>query len=261
MKTWIWIDGAFREEAFLPAADRAFRFGMSVFETIAVCDGRALFWDEHLARLRTACAAAEFAEPEVSGHPDLSGRTGMLRIYVTAGDGGPLLAADAPRVVALFEEAPLPGREEFSRGLRLVVSRAPVCPVLGGWKTGNYWPHVQALRSARAQGCDEAVLVNPQGAVLSAAMANLFVVTGDRFLTPPRVFGARDGVVAAWVRDHVPVEVAPLTVESLLSATECFVTNSRLGVFPVVDIEGRVLPARAAGDWLASLYREEVLRQ
>lgn len=261
MKTWIWSDGGFREEGVLPVTDRAFRFGMSVFETVAVCDGRALFWEGHMVRLRQACAAAEFTGPDLSGHPDLAGRTGMLRVYVTAGDGGPLLAADAPRVVVLFEEAPLPTPAETARGLRLAISRAPVGSVLGGWKTGNYWPHVQAMRMAREQGCDEAVILNPQGAVISAAMANLFLVTGDRLLTPPLVFGARDGVVRAWVRDQVPVEEAPLTVENLHTATECFVTNSRLGVFPVSEIEGRPLPSRTAGAWLSALYREEVLRQ
>jgi branched-subunit amino acid aminotransferase/4-amino-4-deoxychorismate lyase len=86
-------------------------------------------------------------------------------------------------------------------------------------------------------------------------------VQGDRVLTPPLALGARDGVVRAWVADHIPVEESPLVVEDLASSAECFITNSRLGVAPVAEIDGRKLPSRAAGDWLAVLYREEILRQ
>ena len=51
-------------------------------------------------------------------------------------------------------------------------------PVLGGWKTGNYWPHVQAFATARENGFDEALVLNIEGAVISASMANVFFVFG-----------------------------------------------------------------------------------
>ena len=255
------MGGAFREGAAVPVTDRGFRYGMSLFETVAVFEGRLLFGHEHLTRLQRAGAAAEFAMPEIPAFPELPGKTGLLRIYVTAGDGAPSAPAESPRVFALFDEAEFPSAETLSHGLRLTVSRAPLASVLGGWKTGCYWPHVQAFAEARRQGFDEAVVCNLQGAVVSAAMANLFVVLGDRVVTPPLDFGARDGVVRAWVKDNIPVEEVPVMVEDLESAAECFVTNSRLGVVPVTEIDGRMLPSRSAGEWLAVLYREEILRQ
>jgi branched-subunit amino acid aminotransferase/4-amino-4-deoxychorismate lyase len=257
--TWTLVDGVFRPGAAVPVTDRGFRYGMSVFETFAVRAGRVLFRDEHVDRLRRACAAAEFLTPAIPAFPDLDGRTGMLRLYVTAGDGGPAQAADAGRVFALFDDAEMPGAT--GPGLRLTISRAPVPSVLGGWKTGNYWAHVQAWAEARRQGFDEAVVCNLQGAVMSAAMGNLFVLQGDRVLTPVLESGARDGVVRSWVAGRVPVEETQITVEDVVSAEEVFVTNSRLGVFPVAEIDGCRLPSRAAGDGLADLYREEILRQ
>lgn len=257
--TWTLVDGVFRPEAAVPVTDRGFRYGMSVFETFAVSVGRVLFRDEHEDRLRRACGAAEFATPTLRALPDLEGRTGMLRLYVTAGDGRPGQQAESSRVFALFEDGELP--DATGPGLRLTVSRAPVASVLGGWKTGNYWAHVQAFAEARRQGFDEAVVCNLQGAVMSAAMGNLFIVQAGRVLTPAREAGARDGVVRSWVTGHVPVEETQVTVEDLDSAEEVFVTNSRLGVFPVAEIDGRRLPARAAGEGLADLYREEILRQ
>lgn len=258
---WSLVDGAFQEGAAVPVTDRGFRYGMSLFETVAVFEGRLLFWDEHVLRLRKACAAAEFAMPSVPAFPELPGHAGMLRLYVTAGDGGPTAPAAAPRVFALFEPAEFPTAEAIARGLRLTVSRAPVASVLGGWKTGNYWPHVQAFSEAKRQGFDEAVICNMQGSVMSASMGNLFVVLGGRVVTPPLALGARDGVVRAWVGGHIPVEESLVVVEDLETAAECFVTNSRLGVVPVSEIDGRKLPSRAAGEWLAVSYREKILRQ
>jgi branched-chain amino acid aminotransferase len=259
--TWTLVDGAFREGAAVPVTDRGFRYGMSLFETVAVFEGRLLFWEEHLARLHRAGAAADFALPEIPAFPELPGATGMLRLYVTAGDGAPSARAEAPRVYALFESAVFPSPEAVARGLRLTVSRAPLASVLGGWKTGCYWPHVQAFGEARRQGFDESLVCNLQGAVVSAAMANVFVELGGRLVTPPLRDGARDGVVRSWVMANIPVEEGPVVVEDLDAAAEGFVTNSRLGVIPVSEIDGRVLPSRTAGNWLAALYREKILRQ
>ena len=241
--------------------DRGFRYGMSVFETVAVVEGRLLFWPEHRDRLLRACAAAGFAVPEVPDFPALPGETGMLRIYVTAGDGGPLAGAAAPRVFAIHEAADFPGPGRVSGGLRLMVSRAPLGSVLGGWKTGAYWPHVQALAEARRGGFDEALVCNVGGAVMSCAMANVFVVTKGRVRTPARSEGARDGVVRGWVTEKIAVEETRLALEDVEAAEECFVTNSRLGVFPVAEIDGRPLPSRGIGDWLREVYGEEIQRR
>jgi branched-subunit amino acid aminotransferase/4-amino-4-deoxychorismate lyase len=49
-------------------------------------------------------------------------------------------------------------------------------------------------------------------------------------------------------------------LEDAKTADECFLTNSRLGVMPVSEIDGRQLPSREAGMALAALYRERILR-
>ena len=85
---WTLVGGAFREGACIPVTDRGFRYGMSVFETLAVRQGRILFLDQHLAALKIACAAAGFRADGTEALSALEGLAdGMLRIYVTAGDG------------------------------------------------------------------------------------------------------------------------------------------------------------------------------
>lgn len=259
-RAWTFEDGTFRDGAQVSALDRGFRFGMSVFETLAIWKGQALFEKEHLQRLRHACDAAGFAFPESLAVKNLLPLpNGTLRFYVTAGEGRFLEPVSRPRTYAIFDETVFPGMDEIERGARVVLSRAPMPSVLGGHKTGNYWPHVQALGEARRENHDEALVLNAQGALVSAAMANVFLVSRGVVRTPAREMGARDGVVRDWVCRQLPVEETLLSVDDVENADECFLTNSRLGVMPVVEISGRRLPGRSMANHLASLYREKVL--
>ena len=43
-RAWTLVEGSFREGACVPLTDRGFRYGMSVFETLAVRHGKILFW-------------------------------------------------------------------------------------------------------------------------------------------------------------------------------------------------------------------------
>ncbi|MFZ0710277.1 MAG: aminotransferase class IV, partial [Terrimicrobiaceae bacterium] len=162
-RAWTLVEGAFREGAAVPVTDRGFRYGMSVFETLAVRQGRILFLDQHLSSLGIACAEAGFrmeTADSLSAFENLP--DGMLRIYVTAGDGTALASTGEFRTLAFFEPATFPRSEDVLRGARIAISRAPTVSVLGGWKTGNYWPRIQAFAASRANGFDETLMLNIQ---------------------------------------------------------------------------------------------------
>ncbi len=237
---------------------------MSVFETIAVYRGTPLFVREHLQRLRLACQAAGFVFPEGLSEQAIEAlatvnETGTFRLYISAGDGGPGQPVTESRVYALYEEISIPDEAEVALGWRTDVSRAPFPTILGGWKTGNYWASIQAMQEAKRGGFNEAIVSNAQGAVISASMGNLFVVVDGRLVTPALSMGSRDGVLRAWVMAQEPVEETLLSVDDLTSVEECFITNSRIGVMPVVAIADRPLPGFATGRRLAKLYREKIL--
>lgn len=257
---WTLSGGSFRPGAEIPLTDRGFRYGMSVFETIAVRRGVLLFWDAHIRRLRAACAAAGFpADLPDACDAILPLPDGMLRIYVTAGDGSPVQPAEGCRTYALFDAMTMPSEEDCRRGYAVTQSRAPVAAVLGGWKTGCYWPRIQALSVARQEGFDEVLVADGQGALVSAAMANVFVVREGILRTPAPGCGARDGVVRDWVRSRAAAEESLLTFDDLDAAEEIFLTNSRIGVMPVASLDGRPLASRTRANALAELYREEIL--
>lgn len=253
MKAWLWTSGAFTPADSLPLTDRGFRYGMSIFESLRVWNGRIEFWPQHQQRLLTACAERDFPLPEsalaaAGAVFESAGINGFARVYVTAGDGSPTAPVSAPRIFLLIE----PRERERDDCWELCFHDDPCRPLFGGVKTANYWFNTAALTHARARGFDEALLSNDLGEVLSACCANVFVVHGDRILTPARGSGCRMGVMREWVIQRRKVEERRLRREDIVNADEIFLTNSWLGVMPIATLEGRPLGPRRIGPKLAA---------
>jgi branched-subunit amino acid aminotransferase/4-amino-4-deoxychorismate lyase len=155
--------------------------------------------------------------------------TGVLRVYVTAGDGGPADAVQAPRVFALFE--PLAGNLPDWQTAEL--HPEPVTPFARGAKTGNYWVQCAAQSTARSAGFDHALLHDQEGRLLSAAMGNVFFVLDGTLCTPSTSLALRPGIMRAWVMAEQSVREVEMAVNRLKDAEEIFLTNSRLGVMPL----------------------------
>ena len=256
MSTWRCQSGLWERCAGVPIGDRGFRYGMSVFETVAIYRGRAIFLEAHLERLTRASSAMEWGEVVVSGIPEygVSAQfTGVVRLYITAGVGSP---GDSfcGSAYALFEECEVGA--EFS-AVRVASSLAPYLPRPGGWKTGNYWQNVDALTAARRMGADDALLFNPSGCLVCASMANVFLEIDGVWKTPAQETGARDGVVRDWVGQEMPVEEALIGPDDVAGCTACFLSNSRIGVRAVSEIDGR--PLRTDISALQRLYLNHVL--
>jgi len=226
---------------------------MSVFETIAVCEGRPLMLKEHLERLERAAESCRAGVPpaidrSIAGrtpalHFDFSQlETGLLRFYLTAGEGG-LEAPFAGNAYALFDEAEVGWNLP---ALRVASSAAPYLPRPGGWKTGNYWQNLDALAAAKRHGCDEALVFNPAGMLVGAAMANVFLQIEGRWVTPALETGARDGSVRAWVLGAMLVSEEIRDVEALQRCSAAFLTNSRIGIRAIAELDGRPLEVACA---------------
>jgi branched-subunit amino acid aminotransferase/4-amino-4-deoxychorismate lyase len=252
--SWIWREGAFAPFESLPLTDRGFRYGMAVFESLRITQGHAEFFEQHQSRLLQACAERELPveEAALSACAALfteGQASGFARIYVTAGDGGPAAPAEQPRVVVLLESRIPPGPDDsWEITLHDESYHAP----FGGLKTANYWFNTDAFAQARRRGFDETLLFNDRAEVVSASMANVFIVRDDRLYTPHRSTGARTGVVREWVMKRRKVVERRLRREDVVNADEIFLTNSWIGVMPVATVEGRPLGPRSVGPRLAA---------
>ncbi|MCS7009415.1 MAG: hypothetical protein NZL93_05710, partial [Chthoniobacterales bacterium] len=101
--------GELKPAGGVPVSDRGFRYGQHFFETIAVKGGRWGFYQEHLQILQRSGGAAGFVVREedwavvekAPEHPLFRGnpQEGVVRLFWTAGDGGP---ADPPGIGRIY---------------------------------------------------------------------------------------------------------------------------------------------------------------
>ena len=264
-ESWVWKDTQFESLALIPIEDRGFRYGMSVFETVAMVGGRAVFLFEHLHRLELAAARWEFPI-DPSALEGLSiflkkfcWEEGLLRVHWTAGDGGPADAVSKGRLIVRYEKMSLPGSLGCESPLSVVRLKTDLSEQ-EGWKTGNYLKRCHLLTTARRCKVDEALLEDGSGLLAGAVMANVFlVVNSDQLVTPQLRPGYRNGTVREWVIKHHDVEERDIAFSEVLSAKEILLTNSRLGVETVTKLEGQRLEKGKISRRIGGSYKEFLL--
>ncbi len=250
MNSWSWQQNEMQPcGEGVPLNDRGFRYGQHLFETIAIRNGDVLFFEEHWKRLMHAAERYHFPinyawYQSVSYFlKKESWNDGMLRIFLTAGEGAACSPIVTPHLFLLWEKAEFPSEEKLREGISVVSLDQPTGINSWGEKTGNYWEHLLALNSARQAGAEEGLVFDVEGFLISAAMANIILWMNDgRIVTPPRTRGARDGVMLAQARRQLPeLMAADVKRNNLENIIAMVVTNSRLGIMPVAELDGRKL--------------------
>ncbi len=255
----------------LDVHDRGLHYGDGVFETMAVAGGAALLWEQHLRRLRRGCQRLAIDAPE----PDLlrreaaelvaEAKRGVLKLIVTRGAGGRgYRYSDCGGATRILELHPWPdhGRATWRDGAVLGQCRTRLSrqPLLAGIKHLNRLEQVLA-RSEWDDEWHDAVMLDDRDAVVECTMSNLFLVRGEAVLTPPlRACGVtgvmREMILARGHALQLDVREAPLRLTELDTADELFLTNSIIGLWPVVEFNGR---RRSIGR--VSLRLQEYIRE
>jgi branched-subunit amino acid aminotransferase/4-amino-4-deoxychorismate lyase len=256
--SWVWNGAHFVEGDAISLTDRGVRYGMSLFETLRVVNGHALFLEPHLRRLADAASQVGWPMPEGYGreaarilsHGGFS--SGMARVYLTAGNGGVDSGVTQCGGFIFFEAsdapfAPFPAANAGWAG-------GAYTAVHPGLKTGNYWANQKARHAARLQGLDEVLLLGVGGEVVSASMANVFAVIKGTICTPSLASGARPGVVREWVISRRDVVERRLERDEIAAADELFLTSSGIGVRSVGRLGDRQWSEFPVGSALANEY-------
>ncbi len=265
----VWIDGEIVEgaEARIPVLDHGFLYGDGIFEGIRIYAGRVFRLDDHLARLGTAARCTGIELPGgieairevVLATARAFGRDeAYVRLVVSRGEGGlgvdPTLCPE-PRVVCIVDAVRLYEPELLSRGLALRTSslrRAPADALDPRVKSLNYMTSALAKREARLAGADEALLLNAQGHIAEAAVANLFVVRDGALQTPPATDGALEGITRRTLlelarADGMAAEERTLGRFDVMAADEVFLSGSGAGIAPVGSLDGQPVGAPGPG--------------
>lgn len=259
------LNGRFvpREQAFVPAGDQGFLSGYGLFETVLIKAARPVFWPLHRRRMTAGCAELGLTPPVAESELDgLVQETidrnrvagGVLRLTFSAGpaDGAGTL---------LITTRPLPyGPADYARGFRacFAAARRNEKSSLVRLKTLNYLENLLAREKARRRGMDEALFLNSAGCLAEGSASNLFLVKESCLITPDIDQGLLPGIMRRAVLElcrqqlGLPVEERPVHPAELASG-ECFLTNSLLGVMPLVAVEGESISRGRPGSWTGKI--------
>jgi len=252
-------------DPMIAVSDMGFLHGDTLFTTMAVHEGRVVFWKEHLDRLEESARAL--------GYPSFPERALLERearlVLSLQAKAPPILRLTLSRGMA--ENPGIDGRSISLTRVFIPVSRPPrpasfhergavaECFVLP-WnpaedprfrhKIGNLlW--VKMIRSLRkGEDSFESLLVNGKEEILEGTISSVFAVDNRGVIrTAPVSSGVLPGImrakVLAWARETGRVAIEqPVTVAEIFSCREIFLSSSTLPVLPVRSVHS---PAGTAG--------------
>jgi branched-chain amino acid aminotransferase len=279
----ICINGEFfhRSEAKISVFDSGFLVGDGIWEGIRLHHGQFAFLDRHLDRLAQAAATTAI---EIPSRAELTAMLGStiernamhddvhVRLMITRGDKStpsqhPSNCVGGPNIVIIAEHK----RADPSitaEGISLftaTVRRPPPDTLDQRLNCHSKLHEVIALIQATGAGADEALMLDPTGAVATCNATNFFAVRNGELWTSTghyNLHGITRAVVLEVARDHgVPTHEAPFSLTDVYGADEAFVTGTFGGLTPVREIDGRVIGhdrGRPMTSQLAGWYREAI---
>jgi branched-chain amino acid aminotransferase len=125
---------------------------------------------------------------------------------------------------------------------------------------------VLAMREAKAGGAFEAITLTADGKISDGITSNLWLVQGNRLLTPSIDSGILEGITRAVVlelarREGLEVVEGLLDLGEVDKSTELFLTSSTREIVPIVRVAGKPVGTGRPGPItmrLLAAYRREV---
>ena len=246
-------------EARVSVLDNGFTFGDAVYETLRTYGGRPFELRRHLTRLRASAARLGFAIPpddaelgrqlgallERAGNPE-----SYIRLIVSRGVGDISYHFErvaGPTIVMVVK--PLEPFPEacYADGIDVAVvdiRRNHPSALDPAIKSCNLLNNILAVREAQAKGAEEALLLNDRGELAEGSSTNLFVVKDGSVRTPPLAAGilagiTRDVLFGLFRELQLPFREEAISIETLRSADEAFVTSSTREAMPIRAVDGR----------------------
>ncbi|MBK9542485.1 MAG: aminotransferase class IV family protein [Bacteroidetes bacterium] len=232
------------------SANRAFRYGDAVFETIRLMNGEILFFEQHLQRLKKSMSLlGMLPHDDLTFHNlylsirhldqvnQLKGH-GRIRLEVFRNDGG-LYTPQSNHVSYIIEVTPLALRHYKlnDTGLKIELYTDIKKPVsaLSNLKSSNALYYVMAGLYKRQHNFGDCLVLNTDGRIAEAISSNIFLVKGNTLITPSLeeacVAGImRESIIRMMKEREMPVIETGIEVEDMLKADEIFLTDVIHGI-------------------------------
>lgn len=145
------------------------------------------------------------------------------------------------KLIVVPEELKEYPRENYSKGIK--VATVAVERFLPRAKSISYLQSVYAMNKAKEKGCLEALMINNKGFATEGATSNLFVVNGNKVVTPNKdiLLGITRKEVIKLASEEFGVTERSIKKEELLEADEIFLTASIKGIMPVACVDEKTV--------------------
>lgn len=256
---WVFLNDQFvpEREACISVFDQGFLYGDGVFETLRVHGRRVKFLDDHLTRLRESCHLITLhlpnPEPNWEAHlQELCERNSLLeatiRITVTRGKastGFGTHGTPVPTIVMFARPLSLLTSEQQEQGVDIVttdIRRQSPQALPSHMKSLNYLNNILAKQEAATKHAFDGLMLNANNHVAECTTSNVFFVTHLHLCTPSIACGILPGITRKIVlqlahNEGIQIQEGQYEREEMYQATECFLTNTGLGVLPVKTID------------------------
>jgi len=280
----IYINGDFhsRENARISVFDSGFLVGDGIWEGLRLHNGKIAFLDKHLDRLFAGASAihldigldkeelinALLKTVEINGMTD----DVHIRVMITRGNKKtpsqhPSNVIGGPNIVIIAEHKVAdPSVSQEGITLFTVTVRRPPPDTLDQRLNCHSKLHeVIALIQAIEAGADEALMLDPTGAVATCNATNFFIIKNEEVWTSTGEYClngiTRELVIEIARNNGMKAFEKPFSLTDVYSADEAFVTGTFGGLTPVTQVDGRKIADGKIGNTtmlLQSLYKEAV---
>jgi branched-chain amino acid aminotransferase len=261
----IWMDGSFVDwaDANVHVLTHSLHYGLAAFEGLRCYKGKsgsAIFkLSEHIDRLFDSAHIGMMTIPydkkQVAEAIVETVRVNKLQacyirplVYIGHGAMG-VYPGDNPvkLAIAAWEWGSYLGDDALANGMRACVSsftRHHVnVSMTRGKISGYYVNSILAKREAKADGYDEAILLDPDGYVSEGTGENIFIVRKGRMKTTPLTSIlegiTRNAVIELAREQGIVVLEERFTRDEMYIADEVFVTGTAAELTPVREIDNR----------------------
>jgi branched-chain amino acid aminotransferase len=271
--TWVWLNGELlpHHKAVTPVSAHGLHYGTGVFEGIRCYDtknGPALFrmaahMDRFFASAQVYGLQIPYTREElIDASCEVIRRNGFRSCYLRPlcylGANSLGISAQCPSEVAIMAVPDLSNSTSALKvsGIRAMISSwvkfdRRMMPTTAK-ACGQYLNSVLAAREAAAKGFDEALLLNAEGNIAEAAVANVFLVREGMLLTNDESSSilpgiTRDSVIELARSLGYEVQIGVLKLAELVCADEIFLTGTAREVVPVRELEGHPIGSGKRG--------------
>ena len=253
----IFVNG--NEQSTISAIDRGVLYGDSLFETVAISNGKTLLLEQHLSRLEKGVDILGFdvdfsiLKNEIAMFISFLQEkkrfvgNAVLRITLTRGEQSrgyrPLSNSLCTRILSVHD---WPSSNKSAISVSISDVRYSHQPILAGLKHANRLEQVLAAQSI-PEKMNDVVMLDINDCIISASKGNLFIKLDGVWLTPKLNRCGIEGVVRNYLctwfsqngfsikQDNIHIDMIMQQSDKVEAA---FLCNSIVGVLPIKQFAG-----------------------